>query len=295
MSAVKLLSRKYMADDSEWSGSFFTSIKFLSTEHYHDFYEFCLIIEGEIMHVIDGNSQLLTSGSMLFIRPQDTHYFKEANKDYFQYVNLAVKASTIDNVFRFLGEGFKPERLLGAPAPVLVTLPKSELHSAQQKFEYFILTPQRDKNAMNSELRATLVNIFTQYFPVKLWEDKTPVPMWLDWLYKNMHNRDNFVGGVQRMQEISCKSHEHLCRQFKKYFDKTPTEFINKLRLDYARNLLLFSDEKVVDISYSSGFSNLSHFYHEFKKQYGLSPITYRYKYQHNIIGGNVNSVFTEN
>jgi AraC family transcriptional regulator, dual regulator of chb operon len=284
LNGVKLLSSNYMMANEECSGSFFTSIQFLSTEHCHDFYEFCLITEGEIMHIINGHEQLLTAGSLLFIRPKDTHYFRKFENIDFQYINLAVRASTIQATFDFLGEGFDNQRFLMPDDPMCMTLSKIDIREVQQKLEDFILISYHDKFMLNTELRTTLIIMFTQYFPVKVWGESAAAPDWLEWLNKEMHKRANFINGVTKMQELSGKSPEHLCRQFKKHYNQTPTEFINSLRLDYAKNLLILTDETVIDISYLSGFPNLSHFYHEFKKKYGVSPVSYRSLNQRKIV-----------
>lgn len=99
-----------------------------------------------------------------------------------------------------------------------------------------------------------------------------------------MEKKENFTEGLARMQELAGKSHEHICREFKKRLNITPTEFINSLRLNYAKNLLMNSDESIIDIAMEAGFGNLSHFYHLFRKQYNISPSDFRKKYQESII-----------
>lgn len=276
MQIPKLHWGDYISPDMESSGSFFTSLRFISVKHSHDFYELCLITEGKILHIINGEKQVLNKGSFLFIRPEDVHYFEAIDNDYFQFINLAITPTTVLELFNFLGSGFGPERFLKSPNPICVEIPKTEIEEAKSKLEYFILTPKCEKSIIKSDLRATLVFLITRYFPVKVWESKTSVPVWLDWLYKEMQKKDNFTGGIATMQKIACKSPEHLCREFKKHYNKTPTDFINETRLNHASNLLIYSDEKIIDIAYSVGFQNLSHFCHEFKKKYSMSPTNYR-------------------
>lgn len=75
---------------------------------------------------------------------------------------------------------------------------------------------------------------------------------------------------------MSGKSLAYLCRAFQAELGKTPTEFVNSLRLNYAANMLAQSDSDVLTISMDAGFGNLSHFHHLFKAQYGQTPRTYR-------------------
>lgn len=285
MQIPRLHLSNYISPELESSGSFFTSLRFISTEHCHDFFELCLVTEGSVVHFYNGKKEVLAEGSFLFIRPEDVHYFEGLNNQYFQFINLAIAPKVINSLFNYLGEGFKPERLLDSPDLVSVRIPKTEISSIKAQLEHFILIPHFDKTVINSDLRAVLCNLFTHYFPVKLWESKTAVPIWLDWLYTEMQKRDNFIGGIATMQKIACKSPEHLCREFKKHYHQTPTDFINDTRLEFAKNLITLSDEKIIDVAYSSGFQNLSHFCHEFKKKFRMSPTAYR-KLNQKLIGG---------
>lgn len=67
-----------------------------------------------------------------------------------------------------------------------------------------------------------------------------------------------------------------LYRKFKEIMDKTPSEFIRNIRLEYAAKMLRTTKLTVSEIMFQSGFSNKSYFYREFLKQYGVSPKDYR-------------------
>lgn len=67
-----------------------------------------------------------------------------------------------------------------------------------------------------------------------------------------------------------------LYRKFKEITDKTPSEFVRGIRLEYAAKLLRTTRLTVSEIMFKSGFSNKSYFYREFLKQYGVSPKDYR-------------------
>ena len=99
-----------------------------------------------------------------------------------------------------------------------------------------------------------------------------------------MEKKENFSAGISRMYELSERSPEHLGRSLKKYFKETPTELINKLRLNYAANLLVNSDKDITEIAMDAGFENLSHFYHLFKKNFSIAPKEFRLKHQKSLI-----------
>ena len=98
------------------------------------------------------------------------------------------------------------------------------------------------------------------------------MPYWISELLEEMNDKENFIAGLPKMISLSRISQEHLTREFRKYINMTPTEFINIKRMNYAAELLLEQHMEIIDICFECGFNNLSHFYHIFKKTYSCSP-----------------------
>ncbi|MBM7552144.1 AraC family transcriptional regulator [Thalassobacillus pellis] len=61
----------------------------------------------------------------------------------------------------------------------------------------------------------------------------------------------------------------------------TPNEFLNRLRVQHAMDLLRSTAENMTDIAYESGFQSLSTFNKRFKKYTGVSPREYLLKSYH--------------
>lgn len=59
---------------------------------------------------------------------------------------------------------------------------------------------------------------------------------------------------------------------FKKTFKMSPVRFVTKLRIDYAKELLVTNRYSVSEIVETCGFSNAYYFSNVFKKQTGFSP-----------------------
>ena len=67
-----------------------------------------------------------------------------------------------------------------------------------------------------------------------------------------------------------------LERLFLRYLEKTPTQYYLALRLDRARELLLYSDRPIFEIAVATGFTSASHFSHWFKRVHGERPSVLR-------------------
>lgn len=69
----------------------------------------------------------------------------------------------------------------------------------------------------------------------------------------------------------------YLSREFSKYFENVSYgEYIRKLRIEKALDLLENSDHTLTEIAYLTGFSDQSHFTRIFKKTMGENPSSYR-------------------
>ncbi|WP_342328873.1 two-component regulator propeller domain-containing protein [Pedobacter sp. FW305-3-2-15-E-R2A2] len=75
-----------------------------------------------------------------------------------------------------------------------------------------------------------------------------------------------------------------LYRRLKSLAGMTPAEFIKRIRLKHAADMLVNSQYTVSEIFYRTGFNNKSYFFREFKKIYHCAPNEYRQQqYEENI------------
>lgn len=68
----------------------------------------------------------------------------------------------------------------------------------------------------------------------------------------------------------------HLGREFKKHFQISPGEYILNLRLHWAAERLIQTNDLVKEIAYESGFQDYNYFCRIFRKRYGQSPGSFR-------------------
>ncbi len=73
-------------------------------------------------------------------------------------------------------------------------------------------------------------------------------------------------------------SPSHFTRYFKKVTGKTPTEYINEIRINASVQLLKDSGNSITKIAEITGFCNINYFDRVFKKKLGYTPREYRSK-----------------
>lgn len=81
---------------------------------------------------------------------------------------------------------------------------------------------------------------------------------------------------IASISSAACLSVPQLIRQFKTVFHCTPHQYLVRLRLQHATELLTKTNEPVSEITWQVGFENTSAFCRAFKAVYGLSPEVYR-------------------
>lgn len=86
---------------------------------------------------------------------------------------------------------------------------------------------------------------------------------------------------LAKVADISNLHPAAFCRFFKEKTGKSLSEYVNDLRISYACRLILEGKLSISQISFESGFNNLSNFNRTFKKNTGFTPTRYFEKFYH--------------
>jgi AraC-like DNA-binding protein len=111
-------------------------------------------------------------------------------------------------------------------------------------------------------------------------EDEARMPSWLRTACWAMRDEHNLQGGIPRLRELAGVSQAHLSRSLKASCGQTPTEFVNRLRVERAAILLATTTDEIGEIAAACRFTAPSYFYRRFGARYHLSRRTYRLRAQ---------------
>jgi AraC-like DNA-binding protein len=70
----------------------------------------------------------------------------------------------------------------------------------------------------------------------------------------------------------------YFCKMFKRATGLNFTDYLSRVRIEKAKNLLLNPNLRISEIAYEVGFQSLTHFNRVFKKIVGQSPTEYRHR-----------------
>ena len=282
---MTLTLSNYLDPETEAHYAFYHAFQEISTiPHCHDFYELFLVVNGRIQHIINNTTQKLTAGTLIFIRPDDVHYYRQDKNNDCQLINLSFAEKTMQDFLDYVGKGFEHTQFLDSLLPLSLILTMGQKKQVQLKLENLKQIPFNDKLKSRTNLRILLFELFTQYFLQEKSSLFEGAPAWFNKLCRQLQEPKNMMGGIETAHDLVNVTPEHMARMFKKYTDKTPTQYINNLRLNYSLNLLLYTDLSILEIALEISFDSLSHYYHLFKKQYGHPPAKVRKINQRSLI-----------
>lgn len=248
-------------------------------EHCHSFFEFFITLSDNIVHIVNGTTQILVEGTLVFIRPSDVHHYVYLPNVKQKYVNLSFRSEVAEDLFKYLkvDGAIDINEILNAkipPAKILRRCDKERLLSMVEEFNPINHT---SSPSMRLKFRMFLLDVMATYFSTDDTSgNSTSVPKWMTNLMHQMEKHENFSVGLPKMVELSGRTREHVSRCVKKYLGMTTSEYIGELRLTYAANLLMNTDIRIIDICYESGFASIDYFGKQFKAKYGITPRQFR-------------------
>ncbi|AVL52984.1 AraC family transcriptional regulator [Roseobacter denitrificans] len=77
------------------------------------------------------------------------------------------------------------------------------------------------------------------------------------------------VAGVAKALNVSPR---HLERSFKKAAGQNPTTYFRWLRMQAARQIVLYTNDAISDVAAAVGYASTKHFIRHYRAEYGLSP-----------------------
>ncbi len=123
-----------------------------------------------------------------------------------------------------------------------------------------------------------LVQLYTELFLLRSLEasDTYHIPIYLLDMKKSF---DTAYYEPFSLDELARKyqiSKYRLCREFSQYFEETPLQYLNQIRIEKAKELLLSTDDKIGVIGQRVGIDNTNHFIRLFKEKTGVTPLYFR-------------------
>ena len=244
--------------------------------HNHDFYEFFICTQGKYEQIINGQSHDYSKLCSCLLYPEDSHAIIEKEADSWQLTfNFERKffESTVNFLIPNFVERFKDiERRQFAISEA--RLKKVVLYLTQIKDH------EGDEGEQSPMIGFLLFGLIESLFNQNELNQENKRPDWLKELLVEINKPENLYWDVSDTVTHTNYSKTHLCRLFKEHMGISLGEYLQKVKISSARDLLVNSDLSISELCDIIGHSSLSHFSSIFKKTYGMAPGKYRAKYK---------------
>jgi AraC family cel operon transcriptional repressor len=228
-------------------------------EHNHEYWEFTLVDKGSYHHFINGKKTLLAADTVTLLRPNDTHCLRTASKNGVHHYNITFRDGLMRRQCAMIGPAFYDELVSGgeivfAATPELIRKIQNLLH----RYRLLPLDQFDRQEFYKKSLFTMLMDAFLTHLIEKA--DRRNCPVWFSNILKTITDSKNIDFGVDRLCEITGYSRAHLDRLFKQYLNQSPKQFLTRLKLNYACDLLRSTDKNILAIAFDVGYKSLGHF-----------------------------------
>ena len=237
--------------------------------HAHDFYEFFLVESGQGLHVWQGQNLKIGVGTLVLIRPGDEHYFRTLRSSSLWFTNLAVPAVVWEGFSATLSPTSVFAHALPGHPEGHVILDATALKSCST-----VLLDLRERGHVEPTLLPQALSILLGAIirPLAAWPPVPTLPEWLNSFRRDLADQRLLVKPIEFWQARAGVSSSHFSRSCRRHLGESPTQVLNRARVEWVKMRLRQSDEKISVLALDAGFHNLSFFYRCFKKISGATP-----------------------
>ncbi len=268
-----------------WTGDFQTFVDSSIVCHWHNEFEYGVLLSGELDYYIDGHHIKIKQGDAIFINANSMHMATQVGNNNVILFTVSFLPSLFTGgndgtIFRKYFQpilqstirGFAIEHTTHEGNNIVKLL--NEIYSLD------------NKRTNNYELLC--ISLISRIWSLTLCYIKEHKHEFIAFCkdHRNEKKAKDILNYIHehyaediRIEDIvrhTCISRSECFRSFQRYTNKTPVEYLTEYRLAHAINLLMETDKSITQIATECGFSDSSYFGKIFKKRYAITPSRFK-------------------
>lgn len=244
--------------------------------HYHMHYEIYYQLSGDRHYFIKDKTYYIEEGTLVWLNLSDIHKTLPASDPVGERILINFKKEFLESM-----TGTETSRLLSCFSNEnrvlkLNLVQKKEMEELLQKMLkegsdifYNKILLSECLLLSNRYLKQVSTKENTDDYTSVKYERITSISKYL-----NEHYQEKIT--LQAVAKLFFISPYYLSRTFKEATGFNFITYLNYIRIDHAKGLLVNTTFKVIDISQQVGFENITHFNRVFREMEGVTPLNYR-------------------
>lgn len=241
--------------------------------HFHHWYEIFIVTSGSCEFSVYDKFFRVNAGTAMMLSPGVFHYY--TSTEGCEYTIIEFAAGYMSRYFsndasKLLLQCFNSQTISLSESEIVKCIDFCEIADNESN------TSVSDKFIAIASVLNLLNN--TSQNTVKMQTNPERKKSIEKLNYISNYISDNFkdINSVSELAKACYISKSHMCRIFKEQLGISVSSYINNMKINTARELLISGDMSVLEIALESGFNSTQYFHKVFKAQLGCSPKEYR-------------------
>lgn len=226
-----------------------------------------IILEGEGTFIVEDKKTRLSMNQGFIIKPGVSTYYEASQSKPWKYLWIAFNGERAEEFLEKAGLVDDRELFKVSNANLFF-----ELITTCLAHQFRRLSDELMLNGLVYQFLSIITKEVVPLSNTKIQVMHPRVPEVLTFLSKNFKDPIS----IQDVSDALSIERSYLSRIFKKSMGISIKEFLNRLRISYAGDLINTSDKSIEEICYECGFNNHDVFIRSFKKIHKITPTVFR-------------------
>lgn len=239
--------------------------------HRHDYIEIEYLSKGKIEHEINGVKQTLKAGDFYGLKQSDRHRFTVLEESEFRNICLYFKEvpQSIQNL------------IVSQKFPFVGSLDDQSLSLINEWFDKLSneinFQSVYSKEILTSYLTLIICELFKNSECISN-EEQSGSFHYISEAIDYMQEKHTLQITLDEVAKVVHLSPNYFCKLFADVSGSSFSNYLSKIRVEHAEELLLNTNMSITDIAFECGFGSFASFLRTFKKNCGCRPSSFRIK-----------------